>query len=263
MMRLLPVTDAFQHALRSTTNNFGFAWYVSWPWMAVLLPILLIGNIYIFTASGGDPEQIGAAAGTTSILMALINALAFSSIAVNWHRYVLLDEVPQGPQRLRLDDTVWRYFGNTLLIFLIIFGASFVVSFVFVLLAALIGTFGNALAILVIAVLGLLGISAFYRLGIKLPAVALYRRDFGLKDAWQASAGNGWRVLGVALLYFLTAFGAGLALWIVSAAIGFVGGIAALAVLIAIQLVVSWVLTILGVTMLTSLYGFFVERRNF
>jgi len=39
---------------------------------------------------------------------------------VNWHRYILLDEVPHGMERLRLDATVWRYVGNILLIALIL-----------------------------------------------------------------------------------------------------------------------------------------------
>jgi hypothetical protein len=130
-------------------------------------------------------------------------------------------------------------------------------------LAALLGNVGYFLAAIGIAALVLVGISAFYRLGIKLPAVALYRRDFQLMDAWRASEGNGWRVLGLALLYFLTAIAAGLAFWIVGAIVGIVGGIPALALLVAMQMVVSWVLTILGVTLLTSLYGFFVEGRSF
>jgi hypothetical protein len=32
---------------------------------------------------------------------------------------------------------------------------------------------------------------------------------------------------------------------------------------IALQLVINWIATIFGVTMLTSLYGFFVEKREF
>ena len=36
-----------------------------------------------------------------------------------------------------------------------------------------------------------------------------------------------------------------------------------MAVLIALQLVVNWIIAIWGVTMLTSLYGYFAENRNF
>mgnify|MGYP001579831918 FL=1 len=40
-------------------------------------------------------------------------------------------------------------------------------------------------------------------------------------------------------------------------------GTLGLSVLLAIQVAVNWVATILGVTLLTSLYGFFVEGREF
>jgi hypothetical protein len=262
-MRLLPVIDAFAHALRSTSNNFGFAWHVSWPWMAVLLPVLLAGNIFIFMKTGGDPERMGTGEFIVVLITTLLNALAFASIAVNWHRYVLLDEVPKGAERLRLDNTVWRYFGNTILIFLILFVVGLVIGAVLGFLAAFLGLFGQFVFIVGIVALALFSISAFYRFGIKLPGVALYRRDFGLADAWRSTTGNSWRILGLALLYFLTAIAVGLALWLVLLVIGKIGGTAALALLVAIQMVVSWVMTILGVTLLTSLYGFFVESRDF
>jgi hypothetical protein len=39
--------------------------------------------------------------------------------------------------------------------------------------------------------------------------------------------------------------------------------IVGLSLAVAIQVMVNWVATILGVTLLTSLYGFFVEGREF
>jgi hypothetical protein len=262
-MRPLPVTAAFAHAFKSTSNNLSFAWYASWPWLAVLVPVLIAGNVYVFTKTGGDPTRMDAASATTGLIMTLLNALAFASIAVNWHRYVLLDEVPQGAQRLRLDDTAWRYFGNTLLIFLIIFGLGFAVTLVLALLGAALGTAAVIVTSAAFAAVGLIGLSMFYRLGIKLPAVALGRSDFGFRDAWRMTVGNGWQVLGLALLYLATALAAAIPVWIVSMVIGLVGGLPALALIVAVQTLASWLLTILGVTLLTSLYGFFVEGRDF
>ena len=39
--------------------------------------------------------------------------------------------------------------------------------------------------------------------------------------------------------------------------------VAGLAIAIAVQVIVNWISTILGVPLLTSLYGFFVEGRDF
>ena len=37
-MRKLPAFAAFGHASRSTTDNIGFAFHISWPWVLMLLP---------------------------------------------------------------------------------------------------------------------------------------------------------------------------------------------------------------------------------
>jgi hypothetical protein len=48
-MRTLPVLAAFNHVLRSTINNLGFAWHLSWPWMIVIMPLNILAGIYGFT----------------------------------------------------------------------------------------------------------------------------------------------------------------------------------------------------------------------
>ena len=271
-MRRLPVIEAFSHAVRSTTSNLSFAFHVSWPWMAVLLPILVAGQLYVL-AGAGNPEAAATRAVPVQILVGLIAMLAFSSIAVNWHRYILLDEVPRGSERLRMDDKVWRYFGNALLILLIVGSAIGAFTLATILAGVVIGLSGLAsgelsagpfVAIFLIAVaMMVFGVVAFYRLSIKLPAVALGRSDFGLGDAWRRSAGNLGPLIGIALLYFLVGAGLSIVLFVVSALFGLIGGLATVALVVAIQLVVNWVMTILGITILTSLYGFFVEGRSF
>ena len=50
-MRKLPVFKALGHAIRSTTENMGFAFHISWPWMLLLLPFNAAVNLYlVFTA---------------------------------------------------------------------------------------------------------------------------------------------------------------------------------------------------------------------
>lgn len=273
-MRRLPVIEAFSHAVRSTTSNLPFAFHVSWPWMAVLLPILIAGQLYVL-AGVGDSQATTTRAIPVQVLVGLCAMLAFSSIAVNWHRYVLLDEVPQGRERLRLDDKVWRYFGNAILIVLIIGICAGVIALAAILLGIAAGVVSVAtdtagfaalvgmLAMIAFFTVAVFGLAAFYRLSIKLPAVALGRSDFGLADAWRSSAGNIWPLTGIAVLYFLVGICFSLVLIAFNALVGFIGGSATVALVVAIQLVVNWVLTILGITLLTSLYGFFIEGRSF
>ncbi len=268
-MRKLPAGAAFGHALSSTFDNLGFAFHVSWPWILVMLPVQLVGNLYL--AANGllepDPDNPDGRYFAVIFLLGVVSILAFSSIAVSWHRYILRDEVPQGWQRLRLDGTVWRYIGNVILSFLAMFAVVFAGALPLGALAFVLGpTGGGGVTMLVAIFVGALMCIAmviFYRLSIKLPAVALERRDFGFPDAWRAAAGNDLRILALILLFFLTIFVVGMATAIIVTLLGNTLGSAGLAVAIAVQVVVNWISTIVGVTLLTSLYGFFVEGRDF
>jgi hypothetical protein len=101
-----------------------------------------------------------------------------------------------------------------------------------------------------------------YRLAVKLPSVALGRNDFFMGDAWRATDGNFWQILGLVLLFFICLLLIGLVMLLLAYLFGQLGTLG-LSVLIAIQVAVNWVATILGVTLLTSLYGFFAEGREF
>src|SRR5439155_13916851 len=94
------------------------AFRVAWPWYAIITPISLGFYFLLALATGGDPESSPALDFVVTLVAGAIAMMAASSIAVNWHRYILRDEVPRGGDVLRLDEVVWRYFGNMLLIML-------------------------------------------------------------------------------------------------------------------------------------------------
>jgi hypothetical protein len=103
-----------------------------------------------------------------------------------------------------------------------------------------------------------------YRLSIKLPAIALERRDFKLGDAWTVSAGNWWQIVGVGVVATLLSWIVGLLMALVSKLLNVtLGDTVGLWIDIALQTGVNWVVTIMGITLLTSLYGYFVEKREF
>ena len=45
------------------------------------------------------------------LVIAAFSLVIFSSIAVNWHRYILLDEITASEKIFRLDRPVWNYAG--------------------------------------------------------------------------------------------------------------------------------------------------------
>ena len=272
-MRTLPVTKTLGHAIRSTTGNIGFAFHISWPWIMMLLPLNVATNLYLIFngiqpgANGQiNPEQFGKLLAVAAPLT-IASIVAYASIAVSWHRYILLDEVPEGWKRLRVDRMMWRYIGNIILIGLLIAACTIGAGIGFFLAAlALTAILGETLSTVVtVPALFFMYLYAFvaaYRLAVKLPAIALGRVDFSMSDAWRVTGGNMWRLLGLLILFILCMLAVGLAMLAVTFIFSKFGTIG-LSVLVAIQVMVNWLATILGVTILTSLYGFFVESREF
>ena len=270
-MRLLPVGKALSHIINSTLNNLRFAFHSQWPWVLILAVLLAamfssVGDFGSMTeeqmraAMAKDPTL--AAKFLSWLLLALaVGMLGFASVAVNWHRYILTDELPRGLQKLRVDATVWRYLGNLFLISLLTMVAALPVLLV---IGILMSALGPVAFPVLLAALAAFILPVIYRLSVKLPAVALGRRDFTLKDAWRVTEGNWWQIAGLGLLLTLVTWGVGLVLMGLSMGLQRVlpPDVASYTDII-VQIGVNWVLTILGITTLTSLYGFFVEGRDF
>lgn len=272
-MHSLQPTKALSHALKSTFDNLGFAFHISWPWMALILPLNIITTLYmVFNGLQLDPTGEPNLAKISDILavsfpLTVASIIAYASIAVSWHRYVLLDEVPQGWDRLRIDAVTWRYIGNVFIVFAIFFVLVLASMLAGALLSLLVATIiGETVARFVFLIVYgggfVFAFVSLYRVSVKLPAVALGRSDFKVGDAWRVTDGNFWRLLSllVAMLACLLLLGV---LMFAASAIFTNFGTVGLAISIAIQVMVNWAATIFGVTLLTSLYGFFVENRDF
>ena len=262
-MRKLPPMGAIEHSLRSTFDNLGFAFHVSWPWMLAILPFNVIGNTYVTLHQSSGPQNFGVGVFLVSLGIGVLGMIAFSSIAVLWHRYILLDEVPQGLARLRLDSTVWRYIGNIILIMLMGIGAAIPLVIVFAILAAALAKFAVIPMVLFGSVYFLVLMNYAFRLSIKLPAIALGRHDYLFRTALTDTAGNFWPFLGFMLLQLLIAGLIAGVLGLMAYAIGKSDSAVFIAVMVAIDLVVNWLMGIWGITILTSFYGYFVEGRKF
>jgi hypothetical protein len=262
-MRDLEVLSAYSHSIRSVRNNFQFAFQVSWPWMLFLLPFNIAEHAYLLFNPVADPKKVSF--GILAIIFgySLMSTVAFSSIAVMWHRYILLDEVPSGLARLRLDTVVFRYIGNAILMALAGLAAGIVFGIVYAIVGFILGKFGLLVLIPATIAFGLATISYAFALGIKLPAVAIGRRDCSFSDVLSRSKGNFWQFIGLALLVFLSLIGIALVLGILTYVIASIGSQTLLFVSFVLQLFVNWIVAIWNVTILTSLYGYFVEDRDF
>lgn len=262
MTRTLPAGTCISHAINSVRNNIAYAFRISWPWYLVLIILGFGAGLLANNVSGGNPEANPGSVLPIYLSLGLFNLLAFSSIAVNWHRYILLDEVPAGSGLFRLDDKTWRYFGNVLLITLILIAVSMLIVAPLTFLGSLMNA-PTALAFLgAAAALCLAGI-LFFRLSIKLPAIALGRRDFSLSNGLAATRDNNQPLFLVFLFEIAAAIGMILVLLLLVLIAGVISETLAFALGTVLQILVNWIFTIFGITVLTSLYGFFVEGRDF
>jgi hypothetical protein len=260
--RQLPAGACISHAIKSVRNNIGYAFRISWPWYLVLAAM----NIGLFAIAGfAVTADVGINFGIyipLVIVAAIVTILAFASIAVNWHRYILLDQVPVGAELFRLDGLTWRYVGNVWLI-------AFIVGFVFtigMLPLIFLGALSDAIGVVAV-IIGLGGflfvVISTYRLSVKLPAIAIGRRDFSLSDAWAATRDNKLPIFLVVLFQFLLFIGVAIVFLALDFTLALIGPTITLVISQLIQAFLGWLLAIFNVTILTSLYGFFVEGRDF
>lgn len=264
MTRKLPAGTCIGHAINSVRHNIAYAFRISWPWYLIVIPLTIAVSLVLSYAAGGDLMQNQGLAFLNNMVSGLLLGFAFASIAVNWHRYILLDEVPDSRGILRLDDTVLRYFGNIILIFIILVAAGFLVGIPLGIIAALTSLAASQLfpILLFIIIVPIAGTIAM-RLSVKLPAVALGRANFRLKDAFAVTRGNNMPIFLVALFEIVCFLGSLFLIGLLAAALNKLNPALAIAVAYVLHFAANWLITIFSITVLTSLYGFFVEGRDF
>ncbi len=247
--RQLPVMAAFRYMLNSIVHNWRVGARHGLPWIA-LLTLFKVWNLW-------SPDETGTAMDPQfswlDILSLGVSVVATSSIAVSWHRYILMDEPPASVPPFRMDAVVWRYLGRSCFVL--------AVSIAPALGIALLSEATPAALLPIWLALGLAVITMVVRLSTSLVATALGRTDFGLKSALIATRGNTGRIL---LLIALTAPIIALLVLAVPLAMALPNPPAwLLPVLVLVSIPIQLLGLLLNITLLTTLYGYFVERRDF
>lgn len=251
-MRKLPIVTAITHALRSVITYRMAGLRIGGAWMIVLF--VLNAAELLFIGSGADQTPSNAAT-AAELLSAAAGLLAFSSIAVGWHRFILKDELPVAAAALRVDGLVFRYLGNSMLALL---GGAVPLAAVAIAVALL-----PQIAVLLLLPAALVAGVFIMMLSLKLPAVALGRSDFTFGNAVKVAEGNHWQILGVFLLNAAIILIPGLLLTGLVLLLRQVGPGIATAIGLILSVPLNLFFTLFSVSVLTSLYGFFVEKRDF
>lgn len=257
MEKQLPVLATLIAAVDLCKEHISYALKI----LAIWFTIFLITPYLLLFVSADNPADVIELWETFS---GLLYVIAWGSVAVLWHWRVLRDD-SYSQRAMIFDNRVWHYVLRGLLISIIIGGACFILAFPAIFILSMVGE--NASNVVVIftivsCVLILAGI-LLARLSIALPAIALNVPNFGLRDAWNATEGSSLR------LFFVTALPL-LPIYLLSWGIVAIGA----EVTDFYQLDLFWFLAylgfqiagfafgLLGLTVLSLTYAFFVESRD-
>jgi len=261
MERKLPVLATLIAAVDLCREHLSYALKILAPWFIVFL---ITPYLFLFVSIENPAEEGVTAIELWDTLSAFLYVIAWGSIAVLWHWRVLRDD-SYGQKAVIFDSRVWYYVLRGILISIIVGGVAFLMAFPAMFVLSTLGSNASDVIVLftvagcLLIIVGIL----FTRLSIALPAIALNVPDFGLRDAWKATAGTSLRLFLVTALPLLP-------IYLLS------GGMIAIGVDVPnfYQLDLLWFLAylafqiagfafgVLGLTVLSLTYAFFVESRG-
>lgn len=224
---LFPAWDLAGKAYRSLFKHFAYALRISWAWIALVAGAVVAADL-ITAPAGVEASGEETSNWLTVLLLWLLLGAAVSSIAVAWHRLLLLGEKVSDIVYLRLDAHVAVYFGYAMAVFLISLAPY---ALLWAVTSAV--TYGDTLiftpaedgrtpADVLFSQQGLFGfplfqIAAFIlfvilnaRLGLALPGVAIGARERTLIGAWKTTKGHSWGLFvgtGICVLPYLILMG--------------------------------------------------------
>jgi hypothetical protein len=185
--RKIPISAALNHIAKFFTQNFVEAARVALPWLA-------LGALCNAWALWSNPQTAKNLSelnfGPLDFLTSAIGVIATASIAVSWHRQMMLHEPLKTVQPFRLDRLVLVYAGTNLLL-------SLFVVVPLILFLAFINQFLPALFVPLATCIFLIGSIFIVRLSLRPVAIAVGNSQFKFQDAFEATRGNNLAILAV------------------------------------------------------------------
>ena len=185
--------DVIEEAFTNFLGNWKLALKLALPWWIIQwLFALIVGiGIALYDESLLDSPRLDTIVGTLTIP---VNLLSASTIAVFWHRKIILSEDVYGFWTMRADKPMWRYlFGLILFIFgaLVLFGGA--VSVInFLGLRGVSDLYGLYLPI----ILMMFAIAYFaLRLSPSIVSIAVDEKPIGIRRTWAATRGVGLKII--------------------------------------------------------------------
>ena len=212
--RSLAPMAVIEFAIAAVFRHFFFGLGLVLSWLVLLSPLLALVWFLAFRTGLPDWKALPPASMAGLVLLGAGALIASFSIAVNWHRRVLLGETPRRLRWVRLDGVMWRYVLGFLLILVVLAlyaGAAFgITTLAAPALEPQLGPAAKPVGIAIAVLIGLSALFTFYRLASWLAGIAVEDPDYDLRTAWRATQKNRIAYLGFTfwLLFTLAIAGA-------------------------------------------------------
>ena len=235
------------HSLKMIFNNLGQVLRIG------LVPVLIgLAIVIVFAMLGvslGGLNGDGAAGlrvGGVILLVAAVFCLALWVI-VAWHRFILLAEYTQGWIPVLRFDRMLSYFGHAMLLGVVGFLAVLPLGLIMGVIGSAIPVVATIFAVLVFVIVN----TVLFRLSPILPAAAI-GRPLKFKEVWAHTIGSSDTILILVLI-----------LWAFQFVLQFLLGLLMLVPLVGIVLMVLGTMLsgLVNVSIMTTLYGHYVEKR--
>ena len=233
----------FQHSVTMISRDIAAAFRVT----GLPYAIIVVVSFFFPAFFGVDPQ---ATMSFSPLFLVAIAAYFAASLwlAVQWHRYVLTGEIQSGIVPHWHGEKNLAYFLRSLLLILIAIPIFLVIFIPAGLLSAVFQSVGAA--ILLNAVAAAFALAVLGRFSPVLPAAAL-GESLSFSEAWQATRGATGAILVMSILVSLLSV---LPSILFAIGLGFIAVVANLAF--------QWLVTVLTVSVMTTLYGHYVEGRE-
>lgn len=270
----------FWHSVRQVFGNFAMALRISLGPLAIaaaatfLLFIWILHRVAAVKAHAAGPayDSIGVFIGIPFVVVLWFATVFW--IAIGWHRYVLRLERPVVVFPRWHGRRLLAYFGRTTQVSLLLFLAAIPVLLCLVLPLVLFpSSFAPALSqpvslpgssmflvaplfapkILIQFILGIAALWFSFRVAPMLPAAAL-GEEMPLRWAWIETTGQNWTFLGLAALV-------GVSDWLISESYLVLSILHQGAILQVWMIVAGWARIMVSISLLTTIYGHYVEKR--
>lgn len=244
----------FMHAVRMTANNWQAALQIfALPFSLVVISAIVLGlmtgvDVASVWAGNINAENTDGPVLVALSLFGLAYAVMCTWVAVYWHRYILLGDLPNGFV-YQVDWTaIWAYLVKSFVLSMMTLIPVLILVVPITVVLAGAGSSTDFLG----PVVGLVVLVVLLRVFIVLPGLAIGRK-MTLREGWQAGAGHMPAFLLIAIIELLISNANKAIPNSLVAAVPLLGFV--------LSLVLGICLLLISVSVLTTLYGYFVEKR--